>query len=325
MSKWSVASVTVSYNSRDILPSHLDALLRQSSRLNEIVVVDNASTDGTGDLLRERYPQVTLLRLPSNLGVGGGYATALEYAAKQHDWVWLLDGDSVPREDALGALLQEVERLEDARHVQDRIGILASLGVHSATQSLYTGWLWRNGLMTPPTNELLEAVCFVDAVISSGSLVRREVVETVGLPRSDFFIDFVDFEYCLRIRAHGYRIGVVRSSLLEHSIGSPRKVRFLGLARVWTDHVPWREYYMSRNQTYTVWHDYPQWRNKGYVVRQLMRHAAGVILFGEQKLACLIMMAIGFLDGCRGRLGIRFRPGSVDLAQARCLSKSISL
>jgi rhamnosyltransferase len=302
----SIASVTVAYNSEQVLPRQLEALLRQSSRLEEVVVVDNASTDGTEKTLHEQYPQVTLLKLASNLGVGGGYAAGLAYAAKKHDWIWLLDADSVPRDDALEALLRELARLEDAR---EPVGMLASLASHSGTRTTYPGWLWRHGLVVPPPELWQQPVCFVDAVISSGSLVRRQVVEEAGLPRADFFIDFVDYEYCLRVRGRGYRIGVVRSSSLEHSLGSPRRIRFLGHFTSWTDHVPWREYYMGRNQTYTVWHDYPHWRSKHYVIRELFRHAVGIILFGKHKWACLRMMVLGFLDGRTGKLGIRFLPG----------------
>ena len=54
-------------------------------------------------------------------------------------------------------------------------------------------------------------------VISSGSLIRREGVEVAGLPRRDFFIDFVDYEQCLRLRRHGFQIAVVNDSTLEHA------------------------------------------------------------------------------------------------------------
>lgn len=66
-----VASVTVAHNAARVLPRQMEALLRQTRSLQEIIVVDNASTDGTSELLAERYPQVTVLRIPENLGAGG--------------------------------------------------------------------------------------------------------------------------------------------------------------------------------------------------------------------------------------------------------------
>jgi rhamnosyltransferase len=152
-------------------------------------------------------------------------------------------------------------------------------------------------------------VCFVDAVISSGSLVRREAVEKIGLPRQDFFMDFVDFEYCLRMRHQGFKVALVCGSLLDHSIGDPRAATFFGLSRTWNDHAPWREYYFVRNQTFTIWNGYPDWKSRLYVLRKMLRHAAGIFLFGKRKVDCLKKMLLGFQDGRAGRLGIRFSPG----------------
>ena len=70
----SVASVTVAYNEAHVLPRQLDALLTQTRRLQEVIVVDNASTDGVRAMLAERYPQVTVLTMRENLGVGGALA-----------------------------------------------------------------------------------------------------------------------------------------------------------------------------------------------------------------------------------------------------------
>ena len=67
----SVASVTVAYNDARVLPRQMDALLGQTRPLQEIIVVDNASTDSTRALLAERYPEVRVLRMPENMGVGG--------------------------------------------------------------------------------------------------------------------------------------------------------------------------------------------------------------------------------------------------------------
>jgi GT2 family glycosyltransferase len=303
----SIASVTVATNAGHMLPRQIEALQRQSKPLEEIIVVDNASTDNTQQVLSAKYPQVTVLSLSANLGVGGGFSAGLAYAAiqKKHDWVWLLDDDSVPKFDAIETLLRGLESVKGA---SDDIGILAPLPVHPGSGQLYPGLLWRRGWVQPSPELLCQPVCFVDAVISSGSLVRREAVENVGLPRQDFFMDFVDFEYCLRMRRQGLKVALVCGSVLDHAIGDPRAVTFLGFARTWNDHAPWREYYFVRNQTFTIWNFYPDWKSRFYVLRTTIRHAAGTLLFGRRKFACLQMMLFGFQDGRSGRLGIRFSP-----------------
>ena len=100
--KPSIASITTAYNAAHRLPRQIDALLRQTRALQEIVVVDNGSTDGTSAMLAERYPQVTVLRLSSNAGAAGGWAAGLTYTAleKRHDWIWNFDDDSVPGDGA---------------------------------------------------------------------------------------------------------------------------------------------------------------------------------------------------------------------------------
>jgi GT2 family glycosyltransferase len=302
-----IATVTVAYNAAQSLPRQIDALMRQTRSLQEIIVVDSASTDDTRAVLAKRYPQVTVIEMPENLGIGGGLAAGMAYAAleKQHDWVWTFDADSVPNDDALEAL---IERTESLGNMEDKVGIVACLPVHRESGTCYEPLLWRDGFVKPPAELMRQEIWFADLVISSGCMVRREVVERVGLPRADFFMDFVDFEYCLRARSHGYMIAVVTGCELDHEVGSARSVHIPGFSGLWPDHVPWREYYISRNMVYAAWWLYPNRRTKQFVVRHLIRHAGGALLFGSNKLACLKKMAQGFYDGRRASLGIRFRP-----------------
>jgi GT2 family glycosyltransferase len=303
----SVASITVTYNGIDVLERHIDALLQQRVPLQEIIMVDNASTDQTSSLIGARYPQITILRMTNNMGVGGALNAGLTYAAlkKKHDWVWMFDQDSVPASDALEVMLSESQQLE-GKPVP--VGILACLPVDQHMEISSTPWFWSNGYVKPPAELLNCPVFFSDLVITSGAMVRREVVEAIGLPRSDFFIDFVDYEYCLRARSHGYRIAVITQAKLYHEIGKAHKVRILGRGHLWSEHSPFREYYISRNLAYSVWWLYPSMAAKRFVLRHLIRHAIGVLLFGSKRLDCLKKMVQGFCDGRRAILGLRYLP-----------------
>lgn len=306
---FSVASVTVAFNAARVLPRQMEALLRQTSPPQEIIVVDNASTDGTSVMLAERYPQVTVLRMKENLGAAGAWAAGLSYAAldKKHDWIWSFDDDSVPPADSLAKLLGGIGSLNG---MQAQVGMVAPMPVHLKTKTYYPPLFWRDGFVKPSAEQMHENLWFADLVIASGNLVRREVVEKIGLPRADFFMDFFDFEYSLRARAHGYKIAVVPGAELNHEIGDARKVWLPGWSRLWTSYAPWREYYYSRNMTYAGWHLYPNRGTKRFVLRHLFRHAGAALLFSPKKLACLWKMAQGCRDGYRGKLGIRFRPGA---------------
>ncbi len=306
---YSVASVTVATNAVHLLPRQLDALKRQNRKIDEIVVVDNASSDGTNEVLRAKYPDVTVLSLPVNAGVGGGYAAGLAHTAiaKKHDWTWLLDDDSVPPPECLQKLLEGLKYLGNSL---TETGILAPVCMDLKTSVTYPGLSWRGDRLVFTPADPAQPITFLDCVISSGSLVRREAVKAVGLTRADFFMDRVDYEYCLRMRSRGFRIAVVRDCILDHEVGEQAKFKIFGWKCSWTDHAPWREYYVARNETAMIRQYRPKLVTKSYSMYQLFRHAVGIILFGKQKAACLAMMVRGLMDGRAGRLGIRFLPGN---------------
>lgn len=303
---YSVASVTVATNAAHLLPRQLDALKKQSRKINEIIVVDNASKDGTVEMLATRYPEITVIKLPENLGVGGGYAEGLRLAAliNKHRWTWLLDDDSVPPPIGLERLLGGLSYAGDGPPV----GLLAPVSMDLKTCTSWPGLSWRGGRLVARPVDINEPLTFVDSVISSGSLLSTEAVEAAGLPRIDFFMDFVDHEYCLRLRRHDFRIAVVRDSVLEHEVGTLTSFNILGVKGTWADHPPWREYYIARNETFTMWHYYPRLVTKLHVVYRLSRHAFGILFLGRQKLASLRMQGRGFIDGVAGRLGKRYLP-----------------
>jgi GT2 family glycosyltransferase len=258
-------------------------------------------------MLAKQYPQVTVLRLCDNQGVGGGLRAGLAYAAleKKHDWIWTFDQDSVPHHDSMERLLAGVASLG----TQEReVGIAAALPVYGQGLFRYNPWLWRDGLVKPSPEALQESIWFADLVITAGCMVRRDVVERVGLPRADFFMDFVDFEYCLRARGQGYKVVVVPRARITHELGNSREVRLPGVRKLWYNQAPFREYYYSRNLAYSVWWLYPSKSAKRFVLRHLVRRAAGLILFGSNKLSCLQKIGQGFVDGRRASLGIRFLP-----------------
>jgi rhamnosyltransferase len=245
-----------------------------------------------------------VLDLPLNTGVGGGYASGLNLAieTRKHDWVWLFDQDSVPSQDGLESLVKGLESLGSRG---ENVAVLAPVCAHPGTGLSYPGLLWRNGWRKAKKSVSQGGISFVDAVISSGTLVRTAAVKIAGLPRADFFIDYVDFEHCLRLRRHGYEIAVVGDSLLHHEMGEPRQIRVAGFSVAWADHVPWREYYLTRNEIFTVQTYCPTWAAKFSVARRLLRHGIGILLFGSEKVACLKMIYRGVVDGRAGRLGIR--------------------
>ena len=94
------------FNDADIIDRTIAAVLLQTRPVNAILVVDNASTDGT--LERPSLKHATVVRHPENLGTSGAVASGFRFALERdYDWIWILDADSLVRPDALEKLLAD--------------------------------------------------------------------------------------------------------------------------------------------------------------------------------------------------------------------------
>jgi rhamnopyranosyl-N-acetylglucosaminyl-diphospho-decaprenol beta-1,3/1,4-galactofuranosyltransferase len=309
---FSIASITVTHNPGELIRRHLDALSAQTRPLDELIVVDNASTDGTVELLRGSYPEACVLALQHNGGVGGGFAAGLEYSAKRgHDWMWLFDQDSVPSDRALEELLTAYAAANCRHH--EPLGVLASIPINPENGLVYFGFAWRDRFVPIPVEDRAAQLCYVDTVISAGSLVRREVVERVGLPRSDFFMDFVDHEYNLRVRRHGYAIAIVSRSVVHHTLGRPQRVRCFGRTRFRALQPTWRHYLLSRNETYTIWHEVGTFRSKIFLLTNFFRRIGGLLLFDSEGVVNSRAVVVGFWHGIRGRMDFQKGMGTFSL------------
>ena len=309
---FSVASVTVTYNGIRTIAKHVESLLAQKRPLDEIIVVDNGSSDGSQAFLTERFPQITVLRLDVNVGMAGGWAAGMEYAAfkRKHDWIWSFDDDSVPPPELLEKMLSAA-----GTYLEDQsVGILAPIPVEPGTGVRHPPKVFNprfnlHGYAAQAPEEVTrQPVWFADIVIASGCLVRRQTAEKIGVPRADFYMDFFDTEFSLRARAAGFKIAAVSGCEMVHTIGNTKVVQMLGKKRVWIEQPPWRVYYMGRNLIYSAFRIPALGMRKAGVLLTVARLLAYLILCGENKVACTTRLVQGISDGMRGRLGIRFTP-----------------
>lgn len=198
-----VAAVVVTYNRRDLLLESLAAVLGQSRAPDTVIVVDNASADGTAAAVRDTFPLVHLAELKHNSGGAGGFAAGLALAlAEGADLVWLMDDDTVPEPGALGALLAARDRTTAVPPGTARPPALI------ASQVLWTDG--REHPMNTPRRkpfaakaERLAAAAVGCAPIRSASfvsiLVDAAECRRRGLPRADYFLWNDDFEFTTRL------------------------------------------------------------------------------------------------------------------------------
>jgi GT2 family glycosyltransferase len=195
-----VVAVVVTWNRRDLLAESLDAIAAQTRSADRLIVVDNASDDGTAALLAERFASADdgdVVHSERNLGGAGGFALGLERALRADaDAVWLMDDDTVPAPTAL-------ERLTDAR--QRFAGGTPAL---VASKVVWTDG--RDHPMNTPRRKpgaTRHEIYAADAVgcrpIRSASfvsvLVDADTVRQRGLPIADYFLWNDDFEFTTRL------------------------------------------------------------------------------------------------------------------------------
>lgn len=317
-----IACVIVAYNNANNIGKLLEALFNQSKPIAEIILVDNASSDDTTQIVEQMFPQVTLFKNSSNTGVGGGYAQGMEYAHKKgYNWIWIFDGDSLPQVSALEELMMSLDNLMPAH---SRIGILASTSINPSTGQIYGGFV-RNGIFhkIPEEITLFKKPVLVDTVISSGCLINDRVIEDVGMPRTDFFMDFVDGEFNLRVLKKKYEIISVPTSIIYHHIGEPRIIKsriirfafrfFLGKESYSSTHPPWRNYYAFRNEIYTFWHEFRSYRAIFRLMLATMATILGIILFNDgDKVKRVKYILLGLRDGFKGKMGKTVLPPRED-------------
>lgn len=198
----SVCAVVLTRDRRDLLLEGVRAVLGQTRPVDAVVVLDNASADGTGEALRAAGllddPRVRLHRSEVNLGSAGGYARAIELGLETGTaWLWLMDDDAEPAPDALARLL-DAPAAADPRVA----GVCGPVVRPDGTvEAVHRCRLHRVSVPIPPEDYASGPV--VDLCSFVGLLVRAAAVRAAGLPRPELFIAYDDAEWSLRLREHG--------------------------------------------------------------------------------------------------------------------------
>ena len=234
-----VAAVVVTYNRKQLVSQCLDGLLSQTRPLDAIYVIDNASSDGTPDVVGERYAgRVIYERLPENIGSAGGFHHGVRCAYEHgHDWIWCLDDDAVPDSHCLQNLLH---------HAAPSVSFVAPLirtaksgrlqlyhhkcHVNPRRASIITcEELFRSSI---PYQTQLEANAFPGVLVSAAAL------EAAGLPDPSYFILWDDVDFTYRLTKH-WRPGLlaVDAVILHHDADPTPPGTF-----------SWKVYYFIRNR-----------------------------------------------------------------------------
>ncbi len=274
----SFAGVVILYHPDDRVEENIRSYLPQ---LDLLVVFDNSPE--ISESLKSFFRSSAKIHYHGDgrnhgmaAGLNFGASKALEYG---YQWLLTMDQDSRFETNALETIIQFSKN-------QKQVGIV------SPRHDLEG----KSPVWNPREYEE------VSYVMTSGNLLNLQAYSKAGPFLEKLFIDYVDYEYCLRLRRAGYRVSVMNRAILLHSLGKIEPRSFLGLAFHPTNHSPERRYYMTRNRLY-VMTKYPR-----FAITEAWAWAKEMVkffLFEEKRILKLRFMIRGardFFKGCYGPL-----------------------
>jgi rhamnosyltransferase len=295
LDKTDVCGIVVTYNPDDSFEKNLSALHCQTGG---VIIVDNGSQPECLQCLKtiaESYG-VEIIFAGANLGIAAALNIGIKTAEQRgFRWVLTMDQDSFPLEIMVEALIRAYSHCPFQKKI-------AAVGSDS---------YWHK-------SEIKEEYCYRTIawversyVITSGTLLPVQIYRAVGPFRNEFFMDYVDIEWCLRARAAGYRVIQSTRPGMVHSIGSPSEHKLMWRKTHPTHHPVWRRYYITRNRL-IVWKYY--WRRQptwvAYDALASAKEILKILYYERDKLRKLGAIAQGLRDATLGFTGInqRFLP-----------------
>jgi glycosyltransferase involved in cell wall biosynthesis len=261
------------FNDADVIGRIFEALLRQTFAVDQILVVDNASTDGTLDQPCLQHGIVA--RHPQNQGTSGAVCTGMRYALEHgYDWIWIFDPDGLPAPDALETLLDLYAGWAPSQ--QNETAFLTCLHPDEWRDSAHRVFTWYGLAPIKPTSGERYYRC--DVTWWSGSLYRVPAIRKIGLPNADYFVDWEESEYGNRMIQAGFKGFVCRDAIINSNIRGyaslrPVEVEGEGVTLTILEHPPFRCYYTARNRLYFALYDFGKVRPV-----MLLRMLAGLAL-----------------------------------------------
>lgn len=284
-----IAGCVVLFNPDKQVPENIRTYL---TGLDHLFLIDNSPTDQ--DWLKEMFPEaagkLTYFSMQGNKGIAMALNMAAELArAKNYNWLLTMDQDS-------HFLPGDLPKLTGA--IPEVKALTSNAGIITAFQQVHKTFPQQS---KSKFSELRSAM-------TSGNLLNLHAYAGTGPFENKLFIDYVDHEYCLRLRKKGYSIIQVNDVQLVHSLGHFELRKFMGKTIGISNHNPVRRYYITRNGLYTAV-KYAKFdrRVSWFIMKGMITDFFRVLFFEKQKGKKMKAMIRGCVDAVCGRYG---KPGS---------------
>lgn len=241
-----VCAVIVTYNRKELLRECLRAVLSQTRPPDHVLVVDNASTDGTPEMLREEFPQVEVLRLPENQGGAGGFHEGMKRAYEAgFEWLWVMDDDAIPRKTCLEKLLISAK--------ESKFKVIGPLVVDVKNPADLAFPLMVGRRMLLKVSEVQPSCINGYINLWNGAVLHKSVIDKVGLPNKELFVRGEEVDYHFRLKRSGVRFATVKECEVLHPGSSNEQKPLLGrrLVVVSTGNRI-KDFYFYRNRGYLL-------------------------------------------------------------------------
>jgi rhamnosyltransferase len=282
-----ITAVIVTHNPG---PPLIENLRRLEAQLDSIIIVDNASDQNVCNVLDglKTSSKVTLIRNLENVGLASALNQGIEFLHDHTDaWVFTFDQDSVV---PAGYVSSMIASFGFAESIFGKVGVVAPIYRNRRTKSIIR--------FSKTTDEYPAKII---TTLTSGSLFRVDEFAITGLFAANYFIDYIDYEYCLRLNQLGYAVVEIPTIILEHELGNSKIVRFLWHDRLVTQHSPSRRYFKTRNRIITYrryFYQFPQW-----VIADLygfFREFVAIVLLEDDKIDKIKYIMRGLSHGISG-------------------------
>ncbi|KJR41852.1 glycosyltransferase [Candidatus Magnetoovum chiemensis] len=246
------AIIICNWNKKDYVLNTIESALKLNYNNRDIYVLDNASTDGSQEAIKQAYPQLTLIENTENTGGSGGFNKAAAYAlqTKPYDYLYLLDNDVSLDKDALITLITTMEKDKNIAVCGSKI---YSMDDAKRVQEIGANIDWHNFYVQPVMNwesdsDALNGTIEVDYVPACSMAVRAEAVKIVGLMDSEFFLYWDDIEWCHRFKRQGFKVCALSTSKVWHKMGVLFKKTTAPSYYFWRNRIDFFLTYLNRDR-----------------------------------------------------------------------------
>ena len=261
-----ISVVIVNWNGKKFIAECLDGLRKQTYKDHSIVLVDNASGDGSLELVHRKYPEVKTAALSENLGFAVANNIAIQSICTEY--VALLNNDAIPHPGWVENLLKALEKHPEEGFAASKMFFYDRPDIIDRAGDIYTtaGTALLNGRGEPSKN--FNKPAWVFGACAGAAVYRKRMLEDIGFFDEDFFLLYEDVDLSFRAQLRGYRCIYVPDAIVYHKASSS-----IG------DDSPISVYYSHRNLEWVYIHNMPGKLIKKTILNHLIYNIASFLFF----------------------------------------------